>query len=489
MKICKNCGFQNNDQYSFCVRCGTSLSENQGRKRSGSGNKNNKALIRLLLFMIIVLGLGVFVYLRMSDGSGLTGAKDKSSYKSTHIVEYDGQVYTSYQVDKQDWKVIDDDYHSSFIIHDDQIYMRKIQGDDDQKAQLLQMNLDGNNRKVLAENVTTRYGLRLYNNKLYFAVVTADGTIGRRSVNLKDLTISQSERYHIEDVSDDVWILSGTGGDRLGKVFQCKPGFEDVEQLKGVPDGECLGYYDGRVYFQDRDSESYPIYSYDIESGSFSTLVEGYDEDGTLSNGNIYYADKTDTGTILHRIDLSDNNAEYEYELNNVDLYMKGCFYQIENKLYVMRFARDNMERNTEIIELNLDNSEYGVVGGWLNTEIRDNYIAEAENGLRMYIQNGNYIADVGNMSNLAYALYDVDGDQLEEMIIRGTGSNGVYDYLLYRYTSGAVESVGSADSYVDGNGEYSYTDQSEIITVNQEKTSYWDLFQENKAFLYFTDI
>ena len=69
VRLCKNCGFENQDDYDFCAKCGTPLVEGAQPKqiyvyRSGSNDLpelNRKAVIISYIITIFLSWIGFFV--------------------------------------------------------------------------------------------------------------------------------------------------------------------------------------------------------------------------------------------------------------------------------------------------------------------------------------------------------------------------------------------------------------------------------------------
>lgn len=73
MKICGQCGFENNDKAKFCTKCGGSLEPVQPK-----GSDNSKYVIIALVLLIIVLA-GALVYFSLFNQAGTNDSQNTSA--------------------------------------------------------------------------------------------------------------------------------------------------------------------------------------------------------------------------------------------------------------------------------------------------------------------------------------------------------------------------------------------------------------------------
>lgn len=75
VRICSNCNYENKDEYDFCAKCGTPLTENSNQLRMGISEKSKRNLIIISYLVTIVLSWGgVLIYfLRAKYSVGYLG--------------------------------------------------------------------------------------------------------------------------------------------------------------------------------------------------------------------------------------------------------------------------------------------------------------------------------------------------------------------------------------------------------------------------------
>ena len=115
--------------------------------------------------------------------------------------------------------------------------------------------------------------------------------------------------------------------------------------------------------------------------------------------------------------------------------------------------AADTLQESSE----NQDNIDYPDLG-----------TSEEEQVYRGFLESGEAFSDVKNLGKVMYAVYDIDQDNIKELIIRGIDSELVYRYLFYQYKDGKVETVGSVKNWQSaGNGELYYSEKINAIAVD----------------------
>ena len=141
-----------------------------------------------------------------------------------------------------------------------------------------------------------------------------------------------------------------------------------------------MGIYDDKIYFQTQEDGKYHVQTYDVNSGDIASVLEDLDEPAVLSGSDLFYAEKTGNGTTLHRMEVGANGKVYEYSLKDIDVYMRGSFYEADNKVYLIRFLQGKEENNAEMIALDLQSGEYESIGMWTNTEIQNTEVQSTAN-------------------------------------------------------------------------------------------------------------
>lgn len=60
---------------------------------------------------------------------------------------------------------------------------------------------------------------------------------------------------------------------------------------------------------------------------------------------------------------------------------------------------------------------------------------SEEEQAYRKFLENGDNFSDIKKLSNVMYAVYDINKDKKKELIVRGrTSSDGKDEYFFYRH-------------------------------------------------------
>lgn len=308
MSRCKKCGFENKDGSKFCGHCGAPL------KTRSSG----KGIIIGVCIVLVMVGITVAVLF-------LTGRSQQTDIElpifSKRIWDYDGTIYTSYDVEHTGWTSLTGDDHLYYVALDSSMQSK--------------------------------------------------GTI----VDLSDLSVADSEDYQIKAADANTWILCGIKGAESDQLFQCNPGFENIKELDITKD-TFMGIYDGKIYFQTYKDGEYNVQTYDMNSGDITSVLECWSGSAVLSGSDLFSAEKSRNVTTLHRMELGANGDEYgygygyDYSLIYIDVDMKGSFYEVDNKVYLTGCWQGKGKNNTEVIALDLQSGKYEPIGNCTNTEI-----------------------------------------------------------------------------------------------------------------------
>lgn len=93
---------------------------------------------------------------------------------------------------------------------------------------------------------------------------------------------------------------------------------------------------------------------------------------------------------------------------------------------------------------------------------------SEEEQAYRKFLENGDNFSDIKKLSNVMYAVYDINKDKKKELIVRGrTSSDGKDEYFFYRYKDKEVKTIGSMENWQnDGEGEMYYVEKGNGVVV-----------------------
>lgn len=413
---CKICGAELKAGFAFCGKCGEPVSssysessESEQLPQTGQSGKKKWIVPGIAgLLALTVVGAGAFAVLGKSaktneaesvnadtvaesndieeESDAIESTPDPVEEEkqeepplfSKRIWDYDGTIYTSYAMDNTNWTSLTGDYHDTFIAYHNNIYLRKANSTDGDRRELVRQDMDGK-ETVIAEDVNPLYGLVIYEDHLYYIALDDSMQSEGKVVDLSDLSVADSEDYQIKAADANTWILCGIKGEEGGQFFMCDPGFENINKLDITTD-TFMGIYDDKIYFQTQEDGKYHVQTYDVNSGDIASVLEDLDEPAVLSGSDLFYAEKTGNGTTLHRMEVGANGKVYEYSLKDIDVYMRGSFYEADNKVYLIRFLQGKEENNAEMIALDLQSGEYESIGMWTNTEIQNTEVQSTAN-------------------------------------------------------------------------------------------------------------
>lgn len=404
MSRCKKCGFENKEGSKFCGHCGAPLQT----RSSGKG-----IFIGVICIVLVVVGIIVATLFlagrskqrdtkqteKMTEESGQKEAteekkvedadnmvddqKEEIAQKDTEppifpkrIWDYDGTIYTRYDIHHTDWTSLDGDYHDTFIVYQDNIYLRKTNRADNATRVLVRRDMTGK-ETVIAEDVNPLYNLVIYEEHLYYVALDNSMQSEGKVVDLSDLSIADSEDYQIKAADANTWILCGIKGEESGQLFQCDSGFKNIKELD-ISKDTFMGICDGKIYFQTKEDREYNVQIYDINSGNITSVLKCRDDPAVLCGGDLFYAEKSSNGTTLHRSKVSSNVSAngyryeygYDYALFFIDVYMKGRFCETGDKVYVTGFKKGSEKNSREMIALDWKSGAYEFIGTWTDTEI-----------------------------------------------------------------------------------------------------------------------
>ena len=498
---CTNCGFELPPGSKFCQRCGTMVQtgESKGISQTGSQMAGKKKWVVPMvagLLTLTLVGTGAFAILGNSAktnetesvnvdtvaepndneeaaneiGSTSTPAPVEEEKQtepplfSKRIWDYDGTIYTSYAMDNTNWTSLTGDYHDTFIAYHDNIYLRRANSTDNDRRELVRQDMDGQ-ETIIAEDVNPLYGLVIYEDHLYYIALDDSMQSEGKVVDLSDLSVADSEDYQIKAADANTWILCGIKGEEGGQLFMCDPGFENINKLDITTD-TFMGIYGDKIYFQTQEDGKYHVQTYDVNSGDVASVLEGLDELAVLSGSDLFYAEKTGNGTTLHRMEAGANGKVYDYSLKDIDVYMRGSFYEADNKVYLTRFLQGKEENNAEMIALDLQSGEYESIGTWTNTEIQNTEVQSTANARyqayaekikeeekkygSVKIENDSYAC----MTGVCFIdLVDFAGNGEEQLLLVHQNSNRECGYEIWSWENGQMVLLETDDLFTTDGG------------------------------------
>lgn len=501
---CRICGAELKAGYAFCERCGEPVSASCSDpsrtaplpQTGQPGKKKWVVPVVAGLLTLTLVGAGAFVILWNSAKTNETESVNEDTVAeandneeetneiestdttdpveeetqtepplfSKRIWDYDGTIYTSYAMDNTNWTSLTEDYHDTFIAYHNNIYLRRANIENSDTRELVCEDMNGNDT-VIAQDVNPLYGLVIYKDYLYYVALDNNMQSEGKVVDLSDLSVADSEDYQIKAADANTWILCGIKGEEGGQLFMCDPGFENINKLDITTD-TFMGIYDDKIYFQTQEDGKYHVQTYDVSSGDIASVLEDLDEPAVLSGSDLFYAEKTGNGTTLHRMEVGANGKVYEYSLKDIDVYMRGSFYEADNKVYLTRFLQGKEENNAEMIALDLQSGEYESIGMWTNTEIQNTQVQSTANARyqayaekikeeekkygSVKIENDSYAC----MTGICFIdLVDFAGHGEEQLLLVHQNSNRECGYEIWSWENGQMVLLETDDLFATDGG------------------------------------
>lgn len=300
----------------------------------------------------------------ISDQEGNDVEQGSGTFVSKRMWEDNDAIYTVYDVRREGYTCISGDYVDTMILYNGRIYWRKTTEEGKKQCQIISMNLDSSDQKILTELAHPSSVLCIYNNYLYYTSLDGQGNKGSRRINLKNKKDEEAPPYMFQMGNDEVWIsISLTDGKR----YCSDPGFENPVFLDGV-EGSSLGVFNSKYYYMQQVVDgTYTTYCYDGSTGEKTIILENQSAKSIVNGTGLYYKSLSEGSTILHRIDL-ENGTETDYELGDFHLYMGGGLYELDDNIFITRYLPENKLNNTEFWAFSRKTGEKTLIGQWYNS-------------------------------------------------------------------------------------------------------------------------
>lgn len=272
--------------------------------------------------------------------------------KSSHMWEYNGMVYTVNDIHKENYYSISGTYVDTMLIYKDKIYWRKTTEQGHFPCELIQMNMDCTDQKVLTDSMDSYIGMEVYDDYLYYVSLDQNDNRTSRKINLKTMEEEDAPPYVLKAGDANVWYVNALAEDDY-RTYRAEPGFgnpQPVDEVKGT----YLGVYNGILYYMEEEKDStYTTKSYDFTKSETQVLVKGNKFKSIVSGKGLYYKEIKDGNVTLYRQDLQ-TGAKKEYGFGSFNVYMGGGLNELGENVYVTRFCPEQKEENTELWKVSL---------------------------------------------------------------------------------------------------------------------------------------
>lgn len=289
-----------------------------------------------------------------SSENTVTEQQQSEFVKSKHMWDYNGMVYTVNDIHKENFYSVSGKYVDTMLIYKDKIYWRKTTELGHFPCDLIQMNMDSTDQKVLTDSVDSYAGMEVYDDYLYYVSLGKDDKRTSRKINLKTMEEEDAPPYILRAGDENIWFVNSLTEDDH-KLYQTEPGFKNPQPLDEIK-GNCLGVYNGILYYMNQeDDATYTTKSYDFSKSEIQILIEGNKFKSIVSGKGLYYKKIEDGKVTLYRQDLQ-TGTKKEYGFGSFNVYMGGGLHELGEDLYFTRYCPEQEEDNTELWKISLTN-------------------------------------------------------------------------------------------------------------------------------------
>lgn len=326
-------------------------------------NSKRKLAVVCALCMSICLPAQTSVWGKVpTSSSGETAADEKRTVSSNTFWEYNGEIYTVNKVIKNGYHSISGQYKDTMAVYQDKIYWRKTSDQSDGSSEIICMDMDGANQKVLTESAKPNAKFCIYKNCLYYT--SGDGKLNYdgRKLSLSTMEDSESGSYVFRYGSDRVWLSTGIEDK---KWYVSEPGFKNIHADSNIK-GTVLGLVGSKVCYMYQDGDKWTTCGYDVKADQQVILEQENPARSIVAGEGLYYKKIADGSTILYRRNMKDGSVE-QFNLGNINLYMGGGYSEVGNITFFVQFCPEQGENNTELWRLDRTTGEIEQVASWYN--------------------------------------------------------------------------------------------------------------------------
>ena len=289
---------------------------------------------------------------------------DHTVYTSKHMWEQNGTIYTVNDVRMQGFHSVSGNYLDTMILYDNKIYLKRSQEEGSPLAQIIRMDLAGNNQEILTNNMQGNAKMCIYNGYLYYTHRDEDGNKAGWRQNLETGEEEEMGPYIFRAGNDHLWISTNLE-ENTWSISE--PAYENIKKTDKIK-GSMLGINDDKVYYMYKeDDDTYTTCSYNAKTDKSSKIIMGMPAKSTLAGDGLYYKSVSDGRTTLYRWDLNDKDKKESFDLGEFNLYMGGGFNEVGDRTFFVKFVPDNGQSNTELWELTRSSGKIERIATWYN--------------------------------------------------------------------------------------------------------------------------
>lgn len=281
---------------------------------------------------------------------------------SATVWEYNGEIYTVDNVRKDGFHSVSGEYKDTMAVYGDKIYLRKTAVSSDSASEIIEMDMNEANQKVLTNSAKPNARFCIYNNYLYYTSGDGKKNYDGRKIDLSTGEDTTSGAYVWRGGSDKVWVSTGIEDN---KWYISGPGFADIKEDTEIQ-GSLLGVVGSKICYMYQNNDTWTTCIYDAEAGKRITFQKENASKSCVSGSGLYYKTVADGNTVLHRKDLNDGSEE-QYDLGDFNLYMGGGLNEVSDRLFLLQFKPDQGEHNTEMWQLSRQDGTKECIAYWYN--------------------------------------------------------------------------------------------------------------------------
>lgn len=202
------------------------------------------------------------------------------------------------------------------------------------------------------------------------------------------------------------------------------------------------------------------------------------DRDGTAEIiSRSFVADGLEGGAYSYSIFRYDESGKYKH-LTNADfssMMLDQAIYFWEDTGYLI------IDGSTGSYDFSVQSLNNGTLETLYTTSVDMSYLPalefqnldltmqEEKEVYKNFLSSGEYLEDVQELKEVTYSIYDLNGDGLYELILKGPINDiGKYQYWFYTYRDGEVEILDFLENWQNGgNGELYVTEESGTFVIN----------------------
>lgn len=326
---------------------------------------SKRVVITLVAAIVVVTSMGAG---EVSAGTNISSEEkaDENSvvYSSKHMWEQDGEIYTVNDVRMKGFHCVSGNYADSMILYDNKIYLKKIFAEGEPFAQIIRMDLDGNNQEILTNNMQGNTKMCIYDGYLYYTYRNDKGKKSGRRQNLETGEEENLGSHIFRDGNDHLWVSTNGKGTVWSISEPCYKNIRKTDKIKG----SMLGINGDKIYYMYQENDgTYTTCAYNAKTDKSSKIIMGMSAKSIIAGDGLYYKYVADGKTTLYRWDLNDKNKKESFDLGEFNLYMGGGFNEAGDRIFLTQFIPENGQNNTELWELFRTSGKMERIATWYN--------------------------------------------------------------------------------------------------------------------------